>query len=356
MAKDNIIGLAMGLDVSDLKAGIAEVNKTIKQSKAEFENSVAGLDKWQKSSEGLSAKLKQLNSNYTSQQKIVAGYKAEIERVNSLEGDHTQQLQKLQDALIKAETNVKKTELSIKSYSDKLASARAEEQKSESSLGTLTATIKKQSDELNDLKSEYQNAVLTYGKNSKQAKALAGEIENLSDTLNSNQKELNESQKAVDRLGAEMNDTKGEASGFSRAMSGLGAVGSVVAKGIGVVVGAIGAVTGAFLKTAGATREYRTTLAKLTADYESAGLKAEQATDTYNRLFSVVSDEGKAREATAMLGQLANSQEDLNNWVDIATGVYATFGNSLPIEDLTKTALETANTGKVTGGLANALK
>ena len=47
----------MGLDVSDLKAGIAEVNKTIKQSKAEFENSVAGLDKWQKSSEGLSAKL-----------------------------------------------------------------------------------------------------------------------------------------------------------------------------------------------------------------------------------------------------------------------------------------------------------
>ena len=41
--------------------------------------------------------------------------------------------------------------------------------------------------------------------------------------------------------------------------------------------------------------------------------------------------------------------------LDICTGVFATFGDSLPIEGLTEAANETAKTGQLTGGLVDAL-
>ena len=42
-------------------------------------------------------------------------------------------------------------------------------------------------------------------------------------------------------------------------------------------------------------------------------------------------------------------------WIDIAAGVYGTFGESIPIESLIEAANETAKTGQVTGTLADAL-
>ena len=45
----------------------------------------------------------------------------------------------------------------------------------------------------------------------------------------------------------------------------------------------------------------------------------------------------------------------MSQWTDIAAGVWATFGDSLPIEGLTEASNETAKTGKLTGVLADAL-
>ena len=45
----------------------------------------------------------------------------------------------------------------------------------------------------------------------------------------------------------------------------------------------------------------------------------------------------------------------MSEWTTICEGVYATFGDSLPIEGLTEAANETAKTGTVTGSLADAL-
>ena len=78
MADENIIGLAMQLDVSDIKEGVKEVNKIIQSSKDEFKNATAGMDMWSKSSEGLNAKLSSLGKQLSAQEKLVAGYEAEI--------------------------------------------------------------------------------------------------------------------------------------------------------------------------------------------------------------------------------------------------------------------------------------
>ena len=45
----------------------------------------------------------------------------------------------------------------------------------------------------------------------------------------------------------------------------------------------------------------------------------------------------------------------MSEWTTICEGVYATFGDSIPIEGLTEAANETAKVGQVTGTLADAL-
>ena len=70
---------------------------------------------------------------------------------------------------------------------------------------------------------------------------------------------------------------------------------------------------------------------------------------------AVLGDTGQAVEAANHLAVLTDNEKDLQTWTDICTGVYATFGASLPIEGLTEAANETAKTGILTGGLTDAL-
>lgn len=63
-----------------------------------------------------------------------------------------------------------------------------------------------------------------------------------------------------------------------------------------------------------------------------------------------------AAEASDRFYKLAESENNLSRWTKIAAGVYATFGDSLPVDRLIEAADETSRTGKVTGALADALK
>lgn len=138
-------------------------------------------------------------------------------------------------------------------------------------------------------------------------------------------------------------------------MDGFKKAGTAVtnaAKGIAVGIGA--GVT-ALVALSAATEEYRANQAKLTTAFESAGASAATATQTYNDLYRVLGDDGQATEAANHLAKLTTNQEDLAEWTEICQGVYATFGESLPIEGLTEAANETAKTGTVTGNLADAL-
>lgn len=139
----------------------------------------------------------------------------------------------------------------------------------------------------------------------------------------------------------------------------VGKVGKAIGAGVaamGAAIGAaIGAAAGAFLGLAESTREARENMGKLETGFTTAGHSAEDAKNTYTELYGILGDDGQATEAAAHLAKLTNNEKELATWTDIATGVYATFGDSLPIENLTEAANETAKTGAITGGLADAL-
>jgi len=129
-----------------------------------------------------------------------------------------------------------------------------------------------------------------------------------------------------------------------------------VALGIGkAFVTAGAALGGAWIAAIESTREYRAEMAKLDTAFVTNGHSSEVAKQTYSELNAVLGDSGQAVEASQHLAKLTDDEKELQTWTDICTGVYATFGASLPIEGLTEAANETAKTGVLTGGLTDAL-
>lgn len=123
----------------------------------------------------------------------------------------------------------------------------------------------------------------------------------------------------------------------------------------GVIGMATAAVTSLVAMTE-STRDYRTEMGKLNTAFTDNGHSGEAATAAYKELQGVLGETDQAVEAANHLAKLTDNEKDLKTWTgDILPGVFATFGDSLPIEGLTEAANETAKVAKVTGPLADAL-
>lgn len=157
---------------------------------------------------------------------------------------------------------------------------------------------------------------------------------------------------SVDKLGDSSTNSTG-------ALSKLGSVAKGAMKGAvaGLKAGATAAVglTTAFLSTAEATRETRIAMGRVETAFTTMGYSAETGKKTFMDFAAILGDTDQATEAVGNLAKLATSEQDLAKWTTIATGVYATFGDGLPIEGLTEAANETAKVAQVTGPLADAI-
>lgn len=75
------LGASFSIDVTNLKAGLAQANRLIRESESQFKAAAAGLDDWTKSEEGVNAKIKSLNEITDVQRKKVAALQQEYERL-----------------------------------------------------------------------------------------------------------------------------------------------------------------------------------------------------------------------------------------------------------------------------------
>lgn len=115
---------------------------------------------------------------------------------------------------------------------------------------------------------------------------------------------------------------------------------------------AVTATVGSLVAKANETQE---DMGKLETAFSQAGYSTEAANGVYKDFVGLMGETDTAVEASNHLAKLCKNQEQLSKWGDIAAGVFATFGDSLPLEGLTEAANETAKTGTVTGSLADAL-
>lgn len=130
---------------------------------------------------------------------------------------------------------------------------------------------------------------------------------------------------------------------------------SKIGKGAAVAVGSVVALTAAIANLGKSSMEYQKEQAKLNSAFMSMGASTAKASKTYKELNSFLGDTGKATEAAAHLAKLTTNEQELAEWTHALQGVYASYGDSLPIESLTEAANETAKVGTVTGAFADAL-
>lgn len=287
MPNNETLGGSFSLDVTQLKAGLAQANRLIRESESEFKAAAAGMDDWRESQEGLQARIKHLNNACDLQRKKVDALQGEYDRLIADGLDPTSA------AAVKLRTDINK---------EKEALAKNESE------------LRKQTQALEDLAEESDDT--------------ADKLKDVGD--------------AAEDAGDGFTVAKGAVAGF-------------IANGLSSLVGAAKNAISSVLELAESTKEFRQNMAKLETGFVSAGHSADDAANTYKELYSILGDTGKATEAAAFLAQMTTTQEGLATWTDIAAGVYATFGDSLPIESLAEAANETAKTGQLTGALADAL-
>ena len=235
--------------------------------------------------------------------------------------------------------------------------------KSAGAMGELESTIRAQEKALKQAQTQYAGYILKNEEGTEEARDLADGIKDLIDDLSRNKKAFAAADKAATQFVNELQDTEESLDDVEDAAADTekgftimrGAMANLVANGITRVIDGVGNMISSIYGLADSTQEYREDIGKLESAWEAAGKSTELATDTYKNFYSVLGEEDRSVEAVNHLAKFVETEQDMAKWTDIATGVWATFGDSLPIEGLTEAANETAKVGKLTGVLADAV-
>lgn len=158
MAKDTIT-TKFKVDISDLQKNITTANRTMRLSKAEFNASSAGLKNWEKTSTGLSAKLKQLETNITAQTTKLKVYKQQLSQVENAEAENKKRADELRNSYKQAVAQYGENSTEAKQYAKALAEVEKEIENNGKEAENLKikmlnqeATVKNTTSEMNDYK------------------------------------------------------------------------------------------------------------------------------------------------------------------------------------------------------------
>lgn len=284
---ERVVTTVFRADISNFSKSTQDLNRYVSQVNSEFKLATSHLGKWSDSTEGLQAKLTQLNGVLTAEQKKLANMEQAYADLVAQGKENTKEAQNLATAINNQSAKVNETKKNIDHYTDSLK-------------------------ELEDAGVETREEL---------------------DKLNKENEELKENAKA---LGGNV------LTGFAVGLAGIATA------CVGVVQGLAGIVE--------ETKELRTQMGMMETTFTEAGLPAESARKTYDELFSVLGDSGKATEASLHLAQVAKNEKELLEYTNILTGVYSKFGDSLPVESMAEAISVSTTLGEVSGTLVDAFE
>lgn len=304
----NYIGVSMGMDVSDLKAGLSEANKQIQLANAKFKAASSGMEDWSKSTEGLSAKIEQLGTVLDMQKRKLAGLEAEYAKVAKEQGENSEAARSLKVQIYNQEAVVKRTEKEYRNYKETLN-------------GVEDGTI--------DLEKVTLKAGKAYEKAGKQAKEASDKVEDLG------------------------KGAKDAGDGFTIAK---GAVAGFIANGLTALIGAGGNAIKTVLGLSDATREYRKTLATLDTAANDAGVNTDKMREKFTDLMGVFNDEGSVTEGLNNLMAAGFDEKNIDAITAHLEGAALKFKDTLKFEGVSDGLQETLATGKAIGPFAELLE
>lgn len=309
------------LDDSEYKKGVEDAQKS-------GEELTETVEETGKAQEDAAKKSDDLGKAHTETAK-------KTEKATQAEKKHTDEIENVEKAQEKQEKQTKQVTQAAEKLEKQTKETAKQTEKSADEFEKQTKTEKQSNDVVEKLE--------------RRISELENTLKNLQEQTEKSTSKWEKFKNAAKSAGA---NVKSAAGGIA---SGVTKIGSVAAKGFGIFTAAAGASVAALSTLEESTEEYRTAMGKLNTAYSAAGMKQETATKAYKGFYEILGDTDTATEASQLLAQLAESEEDVSKWTDIAAGVNGTFGDSLPIEGLIEASNETAKVGQVTGVLADAL-
>lgn len=175
------------VDISDLKAGISQANQQMKLANAQFKAAAAGMDDWQKSSEGLKAKLNQLDSVLAANKAKLQSYTDQLKRQEDAYKENGKRADELKTKLKElVDKGVSKTSTEYKQYANALKDVEKEQLANEKAADDLRITILNQQAAVNGTEKEirqYSDALDKMESEAVQAERTAGELSETMDEL-----------------------------------------------------------------------------------------------------------------------------------------------------------------------------
>lgn len=116
MADEREITTVFRADISNFSAATQQLNRNIAQINSEFRNATASMGKWNDNTDGLSAKLKQLNGVLDEEKKRLSLMEAQYAELVRQGKANTEEAQSLTTAINNQNAKVKETEKNIAHY------------------------------------------------------------------------------------------------------------------------------------------------------------------------------------------------------------------------------------------------
>lgn len=172
MSKGEDVTTRFIVDVSDLKKNISDATQSIKLANAQFKAAAAGMDDWKNSSEGLTAKLKQLNTVREQEKAKMNSYQQQMDRLKNSYNENGQRVEQLKSKLQElANKGVSKTSDEYKKYEKALVDCEKEQNANKKAIDTLNITITNQQGKINGIDKDirnYTNSLNNLGKEEKE--------------------------------------------------------------------------------------------------------------------------------------------------------------------------------------------
>lgn len=300
----------------------------------------------------LSESLHDVNKSITSTQAQLK----DVEKLLKLDPTNTEMLAQKQELLTQA---ISKTEEKLETLKD--AAVQAEKQLGEGKISQeqfaalqreIAATeieLKRYDSQLDtaaDATEDLGDAAEQAAQDSGDAGKEIGELSDAADDLGDAAKDAGDDTKDLGESAKDSGD------GFSVLD---GAVATFIGNGLTALVSAIGDAISTFAELSESTQEYRENMNKLYTATSAAGMDADYITQAYSQLYGVLGDETATTTTISNFEKLGVSMQDMDSLLDSATGIWAVYGDSIPLDGLAESVNETAKVGQITGTMADAI-
>lgn len=318
----------------EFKKAMSEVNNTMRTLKSEMELVDAQFKGQANSMEALQKKNDILSKEYAQQQEIVKTLEQTVKDATEAYGEADSRTQKYVQQLNRAKV-------------------------AEINLNEELENNKKYLDEARDSADGCAKSIDAFGKEVKSAAddADAGSqaLAVLGDTIENTEEQTDRLPGSLGDIQDAIKNLRNEDGSFNleNVVSVLGTIkGAVVG---GAIVTGIKEVADAILDIVESTEEYRGLMGKLDVAFEQNGYSLADAEAAYKRFYEITGDTGASVTAANNLASLGLEFDQLQLLIEAVSGAYVSFGDSIPIDSLSESIVDTVSLGKVTGSLADVL-